>query len=149
MIKFSSMITFLFLTVELHAAQPSATESGFQKHAAPFLKQYCIQCHNAEKMNSGIRVDHLTAGFADNEIRLWDAILHQVKDEAMPPKGKAQPTNLERQQLISWIKSSTDIARLRPMPKRPLRLLHLNLSLASMKLRQMRNLLMSFIPLAP
>ena len=117
MIKFSSMITFLFLTVELHAAQPTAIESGFQKHAAPFLKQYCIQCHNAEKMNSGIRVDQLTAGFADNEIRLWDAILHQVKDEAMPPKGKAQPTKSERQQLISWIKSSTDIARLRPTPK--------------------------------
>jgi hypothetical protein len=35
------------------------------------------------------------------------------------------------------------------MRKRPLRLLHLNLSLASMKFRQMRNLLMSFIPLAP
>ena len=96
MFKFSSIITFLFLTVELHAAQPTAMESGFQKHAAPFLKQYCVQCHNAEKMNSGIRLDQLTAGFADNEIRLWDAILHQVKDEAMPPKGKAQPTKLHR-----------------------------------------------------
>jgi hypothetical protein len=91
MIKFSSMITFLFLTVELHAAQPSATESGFQKHAAPFLKQYCIQCHNAEKMNSGIRVDQFNVEFADNEIRLWDAILHQVKDEGCPPKAKRNP----------------------------------------------------------
>ncbi len=100
-----------------HAAEPNGIEEGFQKHAAPFLKKYCVSCHNAGKMNSGIRLDHLTAGFADNEIRFWDAILHQIKEEVMPPKGKAQPTTIEREQLISWIKTSTNIARLRPTPK--------------------------------
>lgn len=111
------LIMFLCLATGLRAAQPTVTESGFQKHADPFLKKYCVQCHNAEKMNSGIRVDNLTAGFADSEIRLWDGILHQIQAEEMPPKGKAQPTKIEREQMISWIKSSTDIARLRPTPK--------------------------------
>jgi hypothetical protein len=111
------MMMLVLMVAGVHAAAPTEMESAFQKHAGPFLKQYCNQCHNADKMSSGIRVDHLTAAFADNEIRLWDAILHQVRDEAMPPKGKAQPTRAEREQIISWIQRSKEIARLRPTPK--------------------------------
>src|SRR5258706_7135096 len=92
-------------------------EASFQQQAKPFLEQHCVQCHNADVMTSGVRVDHLDATLQDRHLRLWEAVRKKIGDESMPPKGLPQPTSAERQQMVEWITGALDVARSRPTPK--------------------------------
>jgi mono/diheme cytochrome c family protein len=110
-----SLIPF-FWTLRSGAQSP-ATDTTFDEHVQPFLKQNCIRCHNVDTQISGVRVDHLTAALEDRHLKLWEHIRHRVGDGSMPPKGQKQPTDAERQRIVEWISRSLDTARLRPTPK--------------------------------
>ena len=92
-------------------------EKSFDLHVKPFLKRYCVRCHNAEKMKSGIRVDHLDAALKDHQLRLWEDLRRQISDATMPPEFAAQPTDDRRKGMVEWINQALEAARSRPMPK--------------------------------
>lgn len=92
-------------------------EAAFQKHMQPLLKKFCLPCHNEQEMESGIRVDQLTATIEDRQIRLWLAIQKQVADGTMPPEDKPQPTAAERKQVGEWITRAIASARSRNRAK--------------------------------
>lgn len=92
-------------------------EQSFEQRAKPFLKQYCMRCHDAEKMTSGVRVDQLDAAIEDRHLRVWKAIGDQLADEVMPPEDQPQPTSVERRRMVEWIERALNLARLRPRPK--------------------------------
>lgn len=71
----------------------------------PLIREYCIRCHNAETMKSGVRLDQLTSDFPDNQLFLWKDVLAQIADEAMPPEDEKQPTAEQR---ASWVRSIRD-----------------------------------------
>lgn len=99
--------------------QPNAesVQQSFQKQLQPLLKKYCLRCHNAEKMESGIRLDQLDGSVPDERIRHWKNIQSQVDDEAMPPEDEAQPTPEERASIVKWIDGGILFARSRVVPK--------------------------------
>lgn len=94
-----------------------ALEASFEKQAQPFLRQHCERCHHAEKLTSGVRVDHLNAKLEDRHLKLWEGIQKQVNSQAMPPEDEPQPTAEERQQMVAWIDQALKVARSRPTPK--------------------------------
>ena len=104
---------------EISAAADSAAaeEAVFMLRVQPVLKKFCLRCHNADNMESGIRVDRLTAAMEDLQIPLWKGILKQITDEAMPPADEPQPTLEQRKSLTEWITRAMKVARSRPMPK--------------------------------
>ncbi|MFN7650809.1 MAG: DUF1592 domain-containing protein [Acidobacteriota bacterium] len=108
-------------TAHYLAAQPAAAppplEPGFAQTVKPFLDKNCKQCHNADNLSAGVRVDHLDTSLEDRHIRLWEGIRHRVRDGSMPPKGMPQPSAAEREATVAWITRAIDIARLRPAPK--------------------------------
>src|SRR5262249_40852240 len=72
-------ITWIVWTTRSWLARPGDTqavalESAFQTQIKPFLGQYCVQCHNADVMTSGVRVDHLDSTLQDRHLRLWEAV---------------------------------------------------------------------------
>ena len=77
----------------LFAQTPSTAplDPDFQQTVKPFLTKNCAQCHNADNMTAGVRVDHLHSGFEDRHIRIWEGVRHRVRDGSMPPKGMAEP----------------------------------------------------------
>src|SRR4029434_5960128 len=68
-----------------------ALAPSFEQQLKPCLDQHCVQCHNADMMTSGVRVDHLDATLQDRHLRLWEAVRKTIGDEDMPLKG--QPTH--------------------------------------------------------
>ncbi len=98
------------------ADDKSPLEKSFDLHIKPFLNKYCVRCHNAEKMTSGMRVDHLNAALDDNQLRLWEGVRKQIDNEYMPPEDEAQPSAAERKRIVEWIKQAQDVARARPAP---------------------------------
>ncbi|MBY0526747.1 MAG: DUF1592 domain-containing protein [Gemmataceae bacterium] len=76
-----------------------------------FLAKHCIQCHGAEKPKGGFRVDALSGDFSDKANRdRWLAVHAQLKDGAMPPKGKPRPPEPDVRSLVDWIHGRTTAA---------------------------------------
>ncbi len=101
------------------AVTPNAAidEAAFKEHIQPLLKTFCVRCHNADEMESGIRVDQLTASLEEKQIPLWKGIQKQVSDGAMPPEDEPQPTAEQRKSFDGWITRAITAARSRPSPK--------------------------------
>ncbi len=96
----------------------AATEEvAFKEQVQPLLKKFCVRCHNADNLESGIRVDQLTASLEDRQIPLWKGIQKQVLDGAMPPEDEPQPTAEQRKAFDGWITRAINVARSRPSPK--------------------------------
>ncbi|MCY2966973.1 MAG: DUF1592 domain-containing protein [Planctomycetota bacterium] len=91
--------------------------AAFKQSIEPLLAKYCVRCHSADNMKSGVRVDILTADPEDRHIALLKAMRQQLDDELMPPENEPQPTAEERQALGGWITRGIDAARSRVAPK--------------------------------
>lgn len=69
----------------------------------PILKQNCLRCHNAETAEGGVDLQRLQQpGPIIDDLRLWQTLLQQVRDEEMPPE-RPLPSPAERQHLVDWI----------------------------------------------
>ncbi len=109
-------------TVSAQESAPSSSEAdrdaasvatAFKERVQPLLKTYCVRCHNADEMKSGIRVDQLSGDLEERHLRLWEGIQHQIADEVMPPEDEPQPTTNERKLLVEWIERGLNVARSR------------------------------------
>lgn len=99
-------------------ASPNATlATNFDQQVKPFLTQSCVQCHNADTAQSGIRLDNLDASLDERHLKLWEAMRHRISEGTMPPKGLPQPSAESRQRIVAWITQALEIARSRPAPK--------------------------------
>ena len=98
-------------------ADSDAEEKDFENRVQPLLREYCLRCHNAETMESGIRVDQLTATPEDRHLALWQGIQKQITQRAMPPEGEPQPAAEQLQALSDWIKRALALARARDTKK--------------------------------
>ena len=97
--------------------EASRLQKEFAAQVQPLLNKYCLHCHNADNMESGVRVDHLTGGAEEAHLNLWSAILKQLDGEKMPPPDEMQPSAGDRTALTEWIKQSLMVARSRPTPR--------------------------------
>jgi hypothetical protein len=105
------------LAYQVPASSELQVTQGFEKFAKPFLNKYCSECHNADLLESGIRVDHLTGAMEESTLKLWDAIRKQVAAQEMPPSDESQPTAQERTQFEDWLKVAMEMARSRDVPR--------------------------------
>ena len=76
----------------------------------PLLKAHCFDCHGATKQEGMLKLSddsHLQA-IAKN-YRTWEIVLQRLKSEEMPPKDASkQPSRIERQAIIEWIREFGD-----------------------------------------
>jgi hypothetical protein len=85
----------------------------FRDQIQPLLERYCLRCHNAETMESGIRLDQLTAAAEERDLPLLKGIHEQLVDGVMPPEDEPQPSVEERAVLDGWITRAVAVARSR------------------------------------
>lgn len=86
------------------------------QEALNFLNQHCLECHNEQERESGIRVDQLDGSVPENRIKLWEEISEQIESAEMPPEDQPQPSQTQREAMIHWIESTLDDARSRKQP---------------------------------
>ena len=77
----------------------------FNDKIQPFLKVYCISCHNDEKSSGGIDLSvYQSEAHARKDRKGWEAIQHVILAGEMPPKkAKAIPKPEEKQFFVDWI----------------------------------------------
>ena len=87
------------------------------KDVQALLKKYCLRCHNADNMESGIRLDQLDGLLEDKHLFLLRDVMKQVADGKMPPEDELQPSKGQRRSLTSWIRQTMDAVRARNRQK--------------------------------
>lgn len=96
--------SFGLRTCALVALCASATVSA----AAPpsTFRQYCFQCHGKGAQMAGLSLERLTAqaSVGDN-YRYWEKVATALTEKKMPPKGMPQPSDEQRADAISWIRT--------------------------------------------
>jgi mono/diheme cytochrome c family protein len=91
----------LILAVNIAGA---ADASHDNEQIRRLLARHCLGCHAGEKPKGDLRLDRLSADFADQATReQWLTVLKRVKAGEMPPKGKPRPSPEEVRVLGEWI----------------------------------------------
>lgn len=91
------------------AQQPQATLDA--KHRA-FLKDNCLNCHNAEKQKGKVRLDDIAFTMDSVErADLWQKVLSSVNSGDMPPEDEKQPDKLAKTDFLEALSNTLVAAR--------------------------------------
>ncbi len=88
-----------------HEALRADAEAFFRDRVTPFIKNYCIACHqNRRPTQAGVNFSPALkapghAAFHDQ----WKRAVARVKAHDMPPKGAPQPGDADRGMFVDWI----------------------------------------------
>ncbi len=88
---------------ELAALRTEAAQS-FKKHVAPFVKNYCIECHGNRRTKGSINFEPAvkTPGEA-SAILKWKQAFANVSAHDMPPEDADQPPKEERERFLAGL----------------------------------------------
>ena len=108
---------FLFATA---LVLREAAAADFGKDVRPVLEKYCFKCHGAEKQKGGVKLsDGTEVAAIYREVKTWDKALAELRDGAMPPEDKPQPSAEERQRVIEWLERTLNDPDPDAMPRDP------------------------------
>ena len=113
----NNLVLLLLAVASLQAQEPAKVQEAFRKSMGPLLKTYCFKCHEENKPKAGIRVDFLDGAVADKDVRHWEVIRKQLREEEMPPEDERQPGKATRAAMVRWIDGALAMARSRVRPK--------------------------------
>ena len=95
----------IFLYSPLLCANDGATPeaSSFASKIQPLLKSYCLKCHGPEKGKGEFTLLTLGDLSSGRDIEQWELILEMVERREMPPQDEPQPSQTDRQAILTWI----------------------------------------------
>ncbi len=88
-----------------HDALRADAEEYFRDRVTPFIKAYCLACHqNKRPTQAGVNFSPTLkapghAAFHDQ----WKRAVSRVKAHDMPPNGAPQPSDADRRMFVDWI----------------------------------------------
>lgn len=87
-------------------AQPNADDQEYSKTIKPLLAKYCFACHGEKLAEADIDLSTFTTKRdLQKATRVWLKVADILESGQMPPKQAKQPTDAERTQLRTWLKT--------------------------------------------
>lgn len=102
-IALSSLLGAVLSFISVTPAHAADLNQSFSKEVRPIFDKYCFSCHNAKKTKGDVNLtqyDTLVSVFRD--ARTWEKVSKQLHDRDMPPEGKKQPSQAERETMLGW-----------------------------------------------
>lgn len=82
-----------------------------EKHRA-FFKDYCVECHKAEKQKGDLRLDDIGFGIGTIEdAERWQKILNALNSGEMPPEDEKQPDKARKTEFLDDLSGTMVTAR--------------------------------------
>jgi hypothetical protein len=107
--RLAGIVVALYTTLSCAAAAdpPKIPADTFQAQIRPVIDEFCGKCHNSVKAKGGVNL----VGFTNlvsvyREPQVWEKVLAKLKANEMPPDGKPQPTEAQRDVLTNWVTRS-------------------------------------------
>jgi hypothetical protein len=94
---------------------PAELHARFSGTIRPFLRQYCVSCHGADKAEADLDLEsYSTMAEAARDSERWNLILEKLDAGKMPPKkAKLHPSTESRRQVVEWFRAARDDQALR------------------------------------
>ncbi len=103
----SSLLIFTVLAV-LHG--PTVHADDFEKIVQPYIRQYCLDCHNATEARGELDFTQFSSPRdVIDSFRRWSAVVEFVSSGEMPPADAPQPSAAESAALTTAIRSIFDV----------------------------------------
>src|SRR5688572_23949210 len=97
-----------------------ATTISFENEIAPILQTYCGSCHGGVRPRGGMRLafkDETDArSVLKNDDGFWERVANEVAGKHMPPAGRPQPSDAQRDLLVEWVQNRMLTTDGRPDP---------------------------------
>ena len=89
------LMPLLLVRLNAEGAEP------FRDTVLPFVKTYCVECHNAKKTEGELDLTrYSSAEKVAADYRKWEHVVTFVTKEEMPPPDAKQPTPAERAEVL-------------------------------------------------
>ena len=76
----------------------------FRDKVAPFMKTYCVRCHNQKTAEGLLNLTRYTSSTQmARDFRQWEHVITFLKEEKMPPEDARQPAAAERAGFLSAV----------------------------------------------
>ena len=97
------------IVIAFTCASPAAGTSladtaskSYQTEIRPYLAKYCFQCHGPDQQKADLRLDQLDPDMLHgSDTDMWQEVLDLTNVSEMPPEEARQPTDEERQAMVS------------------------------------------------
>ena len=99
-------------TLALIALLTTATANGFaadpfEQSIRPLLRDYCVTCHSTEKQEGELDLQRFTSlEHVRRQPEVWEHVQEQLSLGEMPPKDAKQLSAEQKQQLVSWVRTT-------------------------------------------
>jgi len=95
-----------FLQLVIILVPAWARADSFSEDIQPFLKTYCIDCHNAQTAEAQLNLTRESAAktFA-RDFQQWETVITFLERREMPPAEARQPTDAERSGAVHNLRS--------------------------------------------
>ncbi len=109
------------------AADPaSPTASKYGDQIRPLMVRYCGECHDPEDEEDPVKfLRDMTSDEVASHRSMWSGVAEQIVNRTMPPGDADQPTEAERLEMATWIRTHLDATACdgsdfagRPVPRR-------------------------------
>ncbi len=88
------------MPLSFHERDVFGAES-FPETVLPFVKTYCVECHNSKTTEGQLDLTkYTTAEAVAADYRKWEHVVTFVTKEEMPPPDAKQPTQAERAEVL-------------------------------------------------
>lgn len=81
-------------------------KADFESKVAKTVQQYCMECHGPKKQSGNVNLSEFkTVADVQKDRATWETVLERLRERAMPPKDKPQPSDNERAEMVKWIET--------------------------------------------
>jgi hypothetical protein len=96
------------------------TGTYFDEEIRPLLATFCFDCHDEDSAKAGVDL----AQFRDvpslhRNPKLWENVLRQIEERAMPPSNKRQPPPETYHRLVDWLRETLNNPDPELLPRDP------------------------------
>src|SRR5688572_27964371 len=71
-----------------------------------FVKDYCVDCHNAEDWAGSLAMATLELGHVGGEPEVWEKAIGKLRGRLMPPAGEKQPGQGDIDAVVRFLETS-------------------------------------------
>src|SRR5579864_1936614 len=105
------ILSFGLCFLRTHAAE--APHARLDEKHREFFKDYCVECHNAEKHKGKLRLDDISFSIETVEsLERWQKILNQLNSGEMPPdEANQQPERDRKTEFLDTLSHTLVTAR--------------------------------------
>lgn len=80
--------------------------SAMDNALAPFVAQYCVDCHSGDEAEAGLSLEKLLAApSVPHRRREWTRVLERIEVREMPPEDSEAPPEAERLRVVDWLRT--------------------------------------------